>query len=482
MRATLVAIAGVGAIASLSWPFTVDDAFITARYAGRVAEGLGYTFHDGPPTDGVTGPLWLLPLVAAEWAGFDAVVTAKLFGAGCTLAAVGLVVVRLRRRALGRRAAWVATLLMGVSATIGVWSVAGLETGAATLVFTMLGLQLLERRTPITDPLGARPSPPWPRVVTGALLASCVPALRPELTMATVVLAGGFAALFPRRGFAVGLGLVAGLGAMVVFRLSMFGSALPLAASAKPGEFVHGLGYVGAGALLTLGALVPLIAVAAFHGALRIRVAALAVAVHIAAVAAAGGDWMPGFRLLAPVLPLAGYLAAVGAARLSLRRRSLMVALGCVGVSILVSGLDLAANLPRMREAGATQEQAGGQLRASLEGVTSVALVDIGYASYRQPFRVLDLGGLTDPTIARLPGGHLSKRLPTGLLETWDPEAIVLHSATRPEVVDGELRSLRGYPVEMQVARLDAVRRGYQVATVIRYAPNYHYVVLRRSE
>ncbi|MBZ0115678.1 MAG: hypothetical protein K8H88_01695, partial [Sandaracinaceae bacterium] len=48
---------GVVIVAALAWPFTIDDAFVTARYAERLARGQGYTMNDGPPTDGVTGPL-----------------------------------------------------------------------------------------------------------------------------------------------------------------------------------------------------------------------------------------------------------------------------------------------------------------------------------------------------------------------------------------------------------------------------------------
>jgi hypothetical protein len=55
---TIIAILAVGLCA---WPYTVDDAFIVARYARRLADGRGYTFNLGPPSDGVTGPLWLLP-------------------------------------------------------------------------------------------------------------------------------------------------------------------------------------------------------------------------------------------------------------------------------------------------------------------------------------------------------------------------------------------------------------------------------------
>ena len=38
-------------LAGLSHGYTADDAFITGRYAQRLAGGLGYTFRDGAATD-----------------------------------------------------------------------------------------------------------------------------------------------------------------------------------------------------------------------------------------------------------------------------------------------------------------------------------------------------------------------------------------------------------------------------------------------
>src|SRR4051795_5751483 len=91
----LLALTGLFALA---WPFTVDDAFIAAHYARRLAGGLGYTFRPGPATDGVTGPLWLAPLVACARLGLDAATSAKCLGAAATLLSVWAVVRSARTR------------------------------------------------------------------------------------------------------------------------------------------------------------------------------------------------------------------------------------------------------------------------------------------------------------------------------------------------------------------------------------------------
>ena len=125
-------------------------------------------------------------------------------------------------------------------------------------------------------------------------------------------------------------------------------------------------------------------------------------------------------------------------------------------------------------------------LRA-LDGATRVALVDVGHLAYAGGFEVVDLGGITDLEIARLPGGHLSKRIPETLLRQRGVDAIVLHSSLparvgpAPAGQGGALLGLAGYPVEVQVARMPFVQEEFRVRAQVAYAPDYHYVVLRRS-
>src|SRR5690606_27661129 len=78
---------------------------------------------------------------------------------------------------------------------------------------------------------------------------------------------------------------------------------------------------------------------------------------HVAALVLAGGDWMPGFRLFAPVLPLYAFLASGPIARRLDRRR--LRALALLAACALIPAADLAVQLPAIRDAGATRERAG---------------------------------------------------------------------------------------------------------------------------
>lgn len=110
-----------------------------------------------------------------------------------------------------------------------------------------------------------------------------------------------------------------------------------------------------------------------------------------------------------------------------------------------------------------------------------VALLDAGYLPYASGVYAVDLGGLTDPRIARLRGGHIDKRIDEALLRERDPDAIVLHSATLPAIDDaGRLRAFTGFPVEQRIARMPWVREQFRVARYFDYAPRYGYIVLSR--
>ncbi|MET0285186.1 MAG: hypothetical protein ABW352_11980, partial [Polyangiales bacterium] len=142
----LGALCTLAALSGMAWPFTVDDAFIAVRYAHRIALGLGYTFSGGHASDGVTGPLWLLPMVAGARLGLPLLPLAKGLSCAASLVAVAWLVVRAGRIARGREAAWWVVTVCASSLPLVVWSVAGLETGLATWLATWLVLAVLARR------------------------------------------------------------------------------------------------------------------------------------------------------------------------------------------------------------------------------------------------------------------------------------------------------------------------------------------------
>lgn len=461
-----LAAAAVLAVGFAAWPYTVDDAFVLARYASRLASGHGWTFVDGPATDGVTGPLGIVPGALGALVGLEPVSCSKLVGLGSAALATGLAVRRARRRAIGPLAGWTACAFAAASGTIGIWGAAGLETGLATLAATGLALAVT-----------ARPR----RLGWAVVCAVAIPALRPELVPFAGVLALGLLRRDRSAGLRVVLALGASLAVLALGRALAFGSPLPMALAAKPGSLADGGRYVLSAAAFALGGLALVPAALGAQRSGRVRWVLGALAAHAAAVLVAGGDWMPGYRLFAPILPLQAWIVGVGVAELVRERRAgSRVALAALLLSVALPTLDLVAQLGPVRDAGAAREREGRALAAFLDAhATRVALVDVGFLAWVGHFEPVDLAGITDPEIARISRGHVDAPVTGAMLLDRGVDAIVLSSRSEPALdADGNLTALAGHPTERRLAVDPAVRASFRVAHRLRYSSSTWYVVL----
>ena len=157
---------------------------------------------------------------------------------------------------------------------------------------------------------------------------------------------------------------------------------------------------------------------------------------------------------------------------------ALLALLAVLGLPLALTALETW----RARDAGTSREHRGRALASYLDDhAQRVALIDVGFLSYVGHFTPVDLGGITDPSIGMLPGGHADKPVTGAMLGERDVDAIVLHSSAEP-AVDGEgrLTALAGHPLERRLAMDGDGRRAFRVAQVFRYADGYHYVVLER--
>ncbi|MEM7608213.1 MAG: hypothetical protein AAF411_22905 [Myxococcota bacterium] len=428
------------------WPFTVDDAFITLRYGQNLVEHGSYAFNAGDTSDGVTGPLWVLPAALAALAGMPAL--PKYVGGLCFLGALAVLL-----RAAGPKRGRVAAYAMVLAPSATIWATGGLETGMATLAFALV---LFARR-------GS-----W-------LAAAVIPWLRPELVPAVLA-----ASRTHRDRFA----LLTGLVSVAVFRVALFGSPIPLSALAKASSIGAGVSYVGIGLLLLSGVVGFELAL---HGARRGEVdasdapgpfrLALVVGVHAAAVALAGGDWMPGYRLLIPVLPALALLCAHGLEMRGAKWRSMLGALWFVALA----GLS-AQQLAPAAESSAGRHGATGVLAERLAGGEgAVAAIDIGFLAYASGREFVDLGGVTDSRVANMRGDHVDREIDVAYLEERGVTDVVLHSVRRPFVQDGRLRHIDGYPTERRLARSEWLQLRFRVAGLYRHAEGYWYVHLTRD-
>ena len=146
--------------ASQFWPQTLDDAFITFRYAQNLAAGNGPLWNPGlPAAEGYTTFLWMLLMAIPHALGIDAVVFSKVVGVAAALA-TGVVTWRFAAAlcpADGSARHWVpgvAVLFLAAFYPTATHAGYGVETALYTLWLQAFcyGLVLLEEKsTPLSE-------------------------------------------------------------------------------------------------------------------------------------------------------------------------------------------------------------------------------------------------------------------------------------------------------------------------------------------
>jgi arabinofuranosyltransferase len=113
---------------------TLDDAYITFRYARHLAEGygLGAWNHTGESVEGYSSLLWTLLLAGAAWLGVDVRLASKVLGAAATLVVIAALV---RRR--DDRPAFLAGLFFAVYVPFLLYAASGMEAVAFTSLVTL---------------------------------------------------------------------------------------------------------------------------------------------------------------------------------------------------------------------------------------------------------------------------------------------------------------------------------------------------------
>ncbi len=442
--------------------FSVDDAFIVSRVASNGASGLGFGFNPNEPSDAVTP-----------------------FGYAHLLALIGL--------CLGKTSAgfmFASARLLGVMSFLGAWYLAGraaAERNASIPVWLSILLPLVS--LPLTIWAGAGLSPP---LVAFLLMAAFSLAVRDRAVPAGFCLAValglrlelvpvGFSALVAvgardaryRSRLAKMTGIVLlWLLLLGCLRLYLYGRPLPLAFTAKAPDFASGLRYALVTALW--GGLPWLLLSRAefwkFKSSVGIGFLFL---VHLVALVYAGGDWMPGLRLSAPLFPV---LAAVLAPHLRLNRALLLPALGATLGPLLMlksQGADYRAVLERRH----TLVAEGAPL---LKGEGAVAALDVGWVGLATKRRIFDLAGVTLFEVAELPGGHTSKQIPGAMFHKHDVQTWVVRTRDRVHEPGQELSNLHPvYEVDFHLMRQGSAKDWESIGTLPLPGTEGQYVVLR---
>ncbi|HNW60085.1 MAG TPA: hypothetical protein PKI62_10455 [bacterium] len=135
------------ALALSLWPATLDDAFITYRYARNWVEGHGLVFNPGERVEGYSNLLWVLILAPFIAAGLDVEVVSKLLGLGCAIGAL-LAAMRMLRHHFQASTRIVLFFGLWLASCTGFvyYAISGLETLLYTLLLLLLVLFMTEER------------------------------------------------------------------------------------------------------------------------------------------------------------------------------------------------------------------------------------------------------------------------------------------------------------------------------------------------
>jgi len=454
--------------AAWMWGFTVDDALISVRYAQNLSGAGSYALNAGAPrSDGVTPLPWpfVLALFARSAAPLVVLGRAKILGLVCAALVGARVGAAVAKSAAGRGMKVLGLVALALSLPVAAHVVSGMETCLAIALVTFASTE--ERAAPRAVVAGVaaafRPELlPW--ALTLVVVAAARPSARPSLVRLSWLVA------------AAGLPFVA----CALSRVVAFGRPFPLALAAKPSDAAHGLAYVGAAIVVSVGplaAFAPVAALRAFREGRSVAPCALAAAwVHLGVVVLVGGDWMPYARLVAPVVPGLVYAACVLPSARAVAAARLAVA-GAVGAVFLFGAGEKGRGV--MRDRAALVALARGELASA----RTIAALDIGWVSAATDATLVDLAGLTDPEIAVLRGGHTSKAIaPRVLLDRGVDVLLVYTTRDGARIAAGEAVELVGArEVELRLLRSELVARRYRPTRFLPLgAQGAGYVVVQR--
>ncbi len=299
----------------------IDDPWITFRYAEQVVAGNGFVFNQGEYVEGYSNFTWLLLSIIPTAFNIDPFEFSRALGWLCAAALIALPVFGLRLTRLGYHfpKSISTAILMASFIPLSIWSISGLETSFYSLLL-ILFITFLSFGT-----AKGHAGSLW----ASAFLVVLLSLTRPEAPMFFILFIPAF--IFTqnkatRKGI-----LKTGVVAITMFllfvgwRYSYYGELLPNSVLAKTGgslieDFRSGLKYttsyfLGLYLILILALIFPFYTVLKIVKEIRYRresshenvfIAFLFLAIMLQTVftVLVGGDWMPGWRFLVPVLPL----------------------------------------------------------------------------------------------------------------------------------------------------------------------------------
>lgn len=497
------------------WPYTIDDAYISLRYAQNLAMGHGLVYNLGEKVDGYTNFLWTVGLAIPHLIHVDPVLAIKivnlllvlgtalalyslgrasLFAPG-TAAGVAPTPRGASRGATGKRGsgavraapeaadgsssvlAVLPALLLLVSPLTAVSAAEGLETTLFTFLLVLSTAWFFEERAPGRFPRSAlalaalgltRPD----GASFGVYLFACATLQRRP---------GAYLARFAAIVFGIGL-------AYFALRWLYYGHPLPNTLYAKGGGTLQSVrtGWEEVGRFAAASGawgwllIFPVLVAGRARG--TAWVIAGVVLLRIAFDVWAGGPWLGRFRFLVPAVPFIHLLVVAGCASLVRTPLVRAAAIAAGAALLLIPGWlaqpGVEARALRYAEGLArAQIPLGLEVRTRTGSAAVMAMDDAGAGPYLAERTNIDMLGLNDAHIAHLKGRYSIKSDPAYVLGRA-PDLIVLAARVPTPTGPNDFR-LHGHG---RLFLEPGFQARYRPVRRYEFNPSYYLVVYRRLD
>jgi arabinofuranosyltransferase len=393
-------------LAGHSWSlrsWTVDDAFITFRYSLNFSEGIGPVYNPGERVEGYSTFLWMLILAMSHTCGADIVLTAKCLG--FTFALACFVLLANAHHFVDKknhRFSCAALVSLGFGATMfSANALSGMET-VMTAFWILLSVLMHQK---------GRQERSFGIYSLGASMSCVLAALsRPDAVLIFLILfTDRFWLSIRQRNWAFfwfGFAFSAVFLPYFAWRYWYYGWLLPNTFYAKVGhsmaQIVRGGEYIMDFMCVLFPPLCFLL-VNIFRGAAPgLRCSGAIVLGYIVYLLYVGGDALPAYRLLVPIVPLICLHAADCMTDLLEKRWRICVALIAISVyGITMSFIDPNISKRIINDKVADHgREVGEWMRENAPGNVLVATNTAGSIAYYSGLPVLDTLGLNDEIIA----------------------------------------------------------------------------------
>jgi hypothetical protein len=399
--------------------FQPDDAFIYLVYVNSFLGGDGLTFN-GQLVEGYSSILWLLLVAALSWLGADPLLAAKCLGWIAYLLGGGLLAWVHRLVASDDRHVYLTTLIIYfLLPTLAMWAAGAMEAMLFASLILAAALSYFYAR--IINPSNTA-------AVLSGVLFGLVSMTRPEgfALVGTVV---GFEVILFFHGRKIRFNTILSslfcyvviTGVMFLGRWSIYGELFPVTVGAKTGNLAWqmqlGSTYVinFVKEYLLLSAMYVFATVfMLFRGRKNteqyflVWLSLIVVSGYLLFNLLVGGDWMLGWRFLVPILP---FLAlTIGLALGNIHKNISAVFLSILVVTLILESISLYPVSYQQAESDKGDILMGRYIKTlGLPSSEKIAVIDAGAIPYYAELPTIDMIGLNDLHISKLPGGFLQK-------------------------------------------------------------------------